>query len=368
MRMRTEIARARWAGALLVTVLLASSTMHRATAAGEDRAAARTEAVLTTAYIVTDMGTFDGELANAFGVNDLGEVVGRAEHPDTAIEAFLWREGELIGLGSLVESGLGSTAFAINNNSEVVGDSPAPDPQFPGSTWVPFYWSQETGMINIGDDFTYSGTGQTRGINDQGVAVGIWRGRAFTWSLDDGYTELELLPDAFFDQSQAMAINENGMVVGSSSDPQGFSKPVRWHPDGTIEQLPTPGGNWGTANEVNIHSEIAGEAQLSSGHTRPVYWTPDGSVIEIPMLDEDPPLDAGYAEGINDNSVVVGWDWSTAPGDGRQVGWVYPIGGTKLRLNDLIDPDSDWDIRIPLDINNHGQIVGIGIQIGRAHV
>jgi hypothetical protein len=48
-------------------------------------------------------------------------------------------------------------------------------------------------------------------------------------------------------------------------------------------------------------------------------------------------------------------------GDGRQVGWIRTPDGTKTVLNDLIDLSTGWDIRVPLDINSRGQIVGIGI-------
>ncbi|HEX2295661.1 MAG TPA: Ig-like domain repeat protein, partial [Actinomycetota bacterium] len=94
---------------------------------------------------------------------------------------------------------------------------------------------------------------------------------------------------------------------------------------------------------------------------RPVIWHPDGTIEEIPLVPLDPPLDMGFAEGINDRGTIVGWDMSSVQGDGRQAPWMRTADGVKTNLNDLIDPSSGWDIRVPLDINEREQIVGIGI-------
>jgi probable HAF family extracellular repeat protein len=76
-----------------------------------------------------DLGTFGGDNGEADWINDAGEVVGIAERQecpggpsDRGGDAFLWRRGELIDLGST--AGLGnSEAVYINSKAQVVGYS-----------------------------------------------------------------------------------------------------------------------------------------------------------------------------------------------------------------------------------------------------
>ncbi|HEX2195589.1 MAG TPA: hypothetical protein VHJ76_01580 [Actinomycetota bacterium] len=436
-----------------------------------------------------DLGTFGGELANAFSINDRGEVVGRAEDANLASRGFLWRDGELIDIGGLSGSGTGTTAYAINDRGAIVGSSLAPDPQFGGRSSMPFYWSEDeaqpepftregtisnpspagvgvtraeftascpaepstqgidghlfvlpdvplkdalveltganaaadhdlrlttwnadctpgeevTGagagvehvlaegtryllastdfgfdtavtmkvtpapskILNLGQDLTRSGTGTTRDVNNAGVAVGVWRNAPFTWSRAGGYDELPFLPGAIWDQAEAMAINDSGTIVGWGTDDEGFMKPVRWSRAGAIEELPVlSGGKYGVVNDVNASGVMVGEADGTTERglrTRPVVWHPDGTIEEIPLVPLDPPLDMGFAEGINDRGTVIGWDMSSIQGDGRQAPWIRTTDGVKTNLNSLIDPASGWDLRVPLDVNEREQIVGIGI-------
>lgn len=435
-------------------------------------------------YEVVDLGTFGGELANAFSINNRGEVVGRAEDPNRASRGFLWRDGEMIDIGGLSNSGTGTTAYAINDRGEIVGSSLAPDPQFGGRSSMPFYWSEDEAqpgsfaragtidnpsplgvgvtraeftatcpsapstqgldghlftlpdvplggavaeltatnasgdyglrattwtsdctlgeeragathvlgegtryvlvstdsgfdtavtmevtpapskILNLGQDLTRTGTGTTRDVNNEGTAVGVWRNAAFTWSRGGGYEELPFLPGAYWNQAEAMAVNDAGVIVGWGTDDEGFKKPVRWT-GSSIAELPVlAGGRYGVVNDVSSSGVMVGEADGVTDRglrTRPVVWHPDGTIEEIPLYPLDPPLDMGFAEGINDRGTVIGWDMSSIQGDGRQVPWVRTTGGVKTNLNDLIDPAAGWDLRVPLDVNEREQIVGIGI-------
>lgn len=442
------------------------------------------------AYTVVDLGTFGGELSNAFSINNSGEVVGRAEDPNLASRGFLWRDGQLIDIGGLSSSGTGTTAYAINDHGEIVGSSLAQDPQFNGRSSMPFYWSEAetqpeaitrqgaidnpapagagvtraeftaacprvpatqgvdghlfvlpdvslkdarleltaasatgtpalraftwksdcsrgeevtaaagaaldhvlaesaryllvttdsgldtsvslkvtpapSNIVNLGQDLTRTGTGTARDVNNGGVAVGVWRNAAFTWSRAGGYRELPFLPNAYWNQAEAMAVNDDGVVVGWGTDDRGFKKPVRWDSARRIEQLPVlAGGKYGVVNDVSSSGVMVGEADgtTARGHrTRPVIWHANGRIEEIPLAPLDPPLDMGFAEGINDRGTIIGWDMSSVQGDGRQVPWIRDAAGVKTNLNELIDPASGWDLKVPLDVNEAEQIVGIGV-------
>ena len=70
----------------------------------------------------TDLGTLGGDYSAAYGLNDRGQVVGKA---DTAYfgstHAFLWQNGRMTDLGTL--GGPNSLALRVNNRGMVVGYS-----------------------------------------------------------------------------------------------------------------------------------------------------------------------------------------------------------------------------------------------------
>lgn len=73
---------------------------------------------------LTDLGTLGGQYSEAFGINDLGEVAGitststfRVDHP------FLYSHGVMHDLGTLLPDDSYAEAFDVNNLSQVVGRS-----------------------------------------------------------------------------------------------------------------------------------------------------------------------------------------------------------------------------------------------------
>ena len=69
---------------------------------------------------MTAIGDLGGGSSAAFGVNDLGAVVGRARLPNGQFHAFLFFRGAMLDLGTL--GGTGSTARAVNLRWQAVGD------------------------------------------------------------------------------------------------------------------------------------------------------------------------------------------------------------------------------------------------------
>ena len=121
-------------------------------------------------YTVTDLGKFPGgSYSDAYGLNDLGEVVGDAELPKASpigsgSHAFFYDGGALQDLGTLPGDNY-SGASAINNDGEIVGTSS------PSSGGNHAFLYSDGALQNLG---TLPGGSYSiaNGINDQGQVVG----------------------------------------------------------------------------------------------------------------------------------------------------------------------------------------------------
>ncbi|GAA2367054.1 hypothetical protein Cme02nite_29270 [Catellatospora methionotrophica] len=128
--------------------------------------------------------------------------------------------------------------------------------------------------------------------------------------------------------SQAFAINDHGVVVGSSQVGAGENPPehaFRWK-DGVMIDLGTLGGTRSGAAAVNNNGWIVGGSTLSSGAMRPFLWRPGLGMIDLGSLGGE-----SFATGVNDAGMVVGQ--YVLAGELRGFRWVNGV------LSDLNTPD-----------------------------
>jgi probable HAF family extracellular repeat protein len=98
---------------------------------------------------ILDMGTLGGGGSQAFDINNTGEAVGYSMLADSSSVAFLWRDGAMIDLNTLVPGGSGWSlvrANGINDSGQIVGSgyidgyerafllTPVPEPS--STLWV----------------------------------------------------------------------------------------------------------------------------------------------------------------------------------------------------------------------------------------
>jgi probable HAF family extracellular repeat protein len=319
-------------------------------------------------YEIIDLGDFGGDLANGHGINDAGHTVGTAANSQQINLPFVWRDGALVDLGTLMpdaSSGQG-IARAISENGLIAGSSVAPFPAGPGGVDHAFFWSKAEGMIDLTPNSVAGSI--ARGVNDAGQVVGEISGPsggAFVWSAAGGITMISLpgAPAGF--TNMAEDINESGQVCGQQFNADfAFVGWVYDSTSGDIAELPSLGGISET-RAINDAGDIVGASSMKNNQHRPVLWTTNGDIVDLGFLPVAN-FTQGIATGINNNRWIVGSDFFDGSGV-QNKGWLW-IADVKTELLTLIeDPaqQAEWsDLLHPMDINSHGEIVGIGIRNG----
>ena len=174
---------------------------------------------------VTPIPPLGGPSSMARGINEAGDIVGTstvAPPPPFVLHAIAWwRDGTITDLGTL---GASTTAMSINERREVVGfGEPCP-----GCPAHGFYWSEATGMIDMG---TFGGVSSTAfDIDGHGRVTGTYVTadsvqHAFLWTLAGGKVDLPTLGGP---GSLSGNINGRGQMTGGAEDAAGIGHAVIW--------------------------------------------------------------------------------------------------------------------------------------------
>lgn len=305
---------------------------------------------------MTDLGnlpsTTDPE-SIATGINDSGQVVGESFDESGAPLAFLYGNGQMADLNSLVTSGstLGTLEYAnaINNNGQIIGELA---PNVAGDQFA--FLDSNGSVTELVDPFVNGGYSVADDINDSGQVVGFINTGTTTpgTTFSDAFlysngtmTNLGTLlssTDSGVITSEAIAINSSGEVVGDVfSDNEGSYAFL--YSNGTMTNLGA-----GHAYAINDSGQVVGSDGLYSNGK----WTdlnsliPSGSNVYL-----------GDAVGINDNGqiVAVGSDSSDA----------LPTNGYSGKNLYLLTPSQSTPITItngmasPTILTNGTEVVGV---------
>jgi probable HAF family extracellular repeat protein len=143
------------------------------------------------------------------GINDQGDVTGTASSGGNVSYAFLYHDGKMMDLGTLPGAVMSSGA-AINNAMQITGQSSSADYLFSHA----FLWSKGK-MIDLG--VLPNGTvSDGLGINAWGDVVGTADSQAFLYSHGQMHNLNDMIPsNSGWSLRGARSINDRGDIVGT---------------------------------------------------------------------------------------------------------------------------------------------------------
>lgn len=295
------------------------------------------EAHAAKKYRLTDLGDLGGGYSDGVAINNAGQVIG-SSFTQTTRHAFLYSDGAMFNLGSLVSDAESSMGEGINNAGEVIGVAHG------------LFLYSKGRMITIDQAMGYP-----TDINDTRQVTGVNEQQAFLYS-DGIRTMLGTLGGR---ESSGFAINNSAQITGQSTLIFNDDTPIFHaflYTDGKMLDLGTLHG--GVESSFGRAINDVGQVTGYSGSHAFLYG--GGSMRDLGTLGGS--YSAG--RGINSLGQVTGIS-STNSGYFTERAFLYS-DGVMVDLNTLLDPvtGAGWTLVEGQDINDSGQIVVNGFRKG----
>jgi probable HAF family extracellular repeat protein len=300
-------------------------------------------------FTVTDLGTLGGDESQAAAIDSGGAVVGYSDTggTDDHQHAFASTGKHMVDLGGLEADG-DSYATSVNRKGIASGYATASDGSFHA---VVFSRGTVTDLQALRDDFVQS---QASGINSRGWVVG-------TALMDDAAYHGWVYARGHFSildpGSHVMGLNDQGEAVGTYKG-KGMVFDL-----GTDIPIGTLGGSWSEADALNAVGVVTGWAATKGDKQAHAFTWFNSKMTDLGTLGGL--QSQGLA--INAKGVVVGWSYTE--GTKRRHAFIVLKGRKMLDLNKLLDAKSGkgWELAAATGINAAGEICGTGTVDGQVH-
>lgn len=241
--------------------------------------------------------------------------------------------------------------------------------------------------------------GIVQSIHDDGSLVGMCgkmqvRFGALRNGTHDRYTPIE--------QFHCISdINDSRHMVGTLSTSAGLRAAI-WTSEGGLMMI-DPGGVASCGYGLNNMGEIVGCYWTSAKKPKAFLWSAERGVVD---LSKQIGTDVAFAKDVNDRGIIVGqlgseefgqafcWDpvnglcildnaganSSCANGindrglivghyeyQGRMHACLWTDSNSRIDLNELLPPGSQWELQAAWAINDRDQVVGYGAKNGQPH-
>jgi len=343
-----------------------SATRALSTAKGDSRnspsiGAGTNLAVAALPTIVTDLGTLGGSSTFAYGLNNLGQVVGSSNtgqmrDPATPVShAFLWEAGHMTDLGLPAGSdAIDSAAYSINDAGHVAGVYSYPGHDGHDTAGFLYAGGIAIALSNVPQ-------GKVSAINNIGQIVGdIPSGSpsapaAFLWNAGR-VIDLGTLGGT---GSQARAINDSGQVAGSAYLDGNSAVHAFLYSGMGLADLGTLGGTNSMAFGIDSAGQVVGSSQAANNGPQHAFLYGGGLMMDLGTLGGTD----SQADGINSRGLTAGWS-RTASGERHAFLW---SSGRMMDLNSLVTLEPGVSLEEATAVNDMGQIVA-NASNGRAYL
>ncbi len=318
-------------------------------------------------YTVVDLGSLGQFDTFAFSISDSSRVAGYSyvplnPGPGFIRHGFLWQQGQMQDLGTLVTGG-DSWATDINEAGQISGHAQS---VVNGDSHPILY--KDGVMQDLGWPVPHGG--EARGLNDLTQVVGYTVTDAYLfhaafWSQSTGFQDLTTLTAAA--QGLAEDLNDHTQVIGWSlsapcGGPNGLqsSRATMWEKSGT-GWVATDLGTLGTdcfsdAFGINQSGHVVGNSGAFTT-TAALWQKTAGGTWTILSLGSLGSGGSSTAYRINNREQIVGESQSAAYGQYHAILWQC---GSMIDLNTRIPAGSGWVLTAATGINDLGEIVGYG--------
>lgn len=300
----------------------------------------------TSSYTVEDLGAIGGLVPTITGMNASGHVSGYVDAATGPRAVYftgtVWAYVPGVATYSL--------ATAINDRGDVAGYHFAPEGfrafRYTRSSNTTTTIAALTGG-NFAIGFAINATGEVVGYGNSSSGTRGWR------AAPNGDTVM--LPALGGSSSMACGINDSGWLVGAAATASGHQHPYAVDAGNNVTEIvPFDGATgFGEACAVDASGRIGGFA--TSGNVNRAFVYDNGALLNVDTF------------GSSDSRI-------TATAAGVSVGW-YMLANTvsafrhtdadgSVNLNNLIAPDSGWQLEQAVAVNTTGQIAGNGLLNG----